>query len=171
MTRTRKGGSRRGPSPPPKRIGNPKGANGSTMSNAKLSNRLDARQNNLLDILDDTSMPTSMPTMHGLTEPEDEWAVGEGRQRSMEVRYFSPFEECHPLRYFGAEKYEGACPCQKMQESLCSFHYPNGHPSDALQNRPRCAGPSGPRWNTDCSVCGGSVDFPCLKCTSVNNKN
>jgi hypothetical protein len=167
MARTKKGGSRRGPSPPPKRIGNPQGANGDTMSIAKLSNRLDARQDSLRDIIEDSSTPA----MDDVPNSDDEWAVGEWKRDSTERRYFSPHEEGHPLRYFGAEKYKGGvCPCQKGNEPACSFHYPNGHPSISLQHRRPESENSRLQENLDCTVCGGSIEFPCLKCTSIKNK-
>jgi hypothetical protein len=130
------------------------------MANAKLSSRLDARQNHLLNIVEDASSGE----MDGAIDP-DEWGIGEWKRDSNEIRYFSPHEEGHPLRYFGADKYMGeACPCQKGNEPACSFHYPNGHPSIAPQRKRPIVEPSQLQTKLDCAVCGGSVDFPCLKC-------
>lgn len=165
------------------------------MSNSKLSNRLDAQQDHSDNIVDDTSLPTgsgetfvndlssdegSYYSTEGRFSPDrlnnivgegetpvnDDWGNGEWPYDSTEKRYFSPFEEAHPLCCFGAKRYTGVCPCEKGGDRpVCSFHYPNGHADEEVHHKPASAQPT--QELVDCGICNDSKDFPCLKCSTV----
>lgn len=176
MGRTNKPGRRRTTSPPPKRLGNPQGAKGSTMGIPKLSQRLEIQQHRSRNLMEDEQAYVS-----GVTEEVDEeevdeeaggedWLLPESAKPSDERRYFSHSDERHPLRFFGAEKYDGrACPCIKQNPSACSFHYPNGHPKHTGVLPTQNQQPRGPPSVVTCSVC--TAEFPCLECANTRQQN